>query len=94
MTDYIAALISAAALMVAGIAMIARAVAPNGRHRSPFRQPPLLQRPVDALERTSALCSTEGRVTSHARVRITGQFVCIDCRNPSRDPASYEEAAS
>lgn len=94
MTEYIAALASAAVITGAGIAMILRAIAPHGRHRSPFRQPPLLLRPIDALERTSALCSTEGRVTSHARVRITGQFVCIDCRNPSPDPASYEEASS
>jgi hypothetical protein len=91
--SYIAALISAAALMVGGIAMVHRALVGHGRHRSPFRQPPLLLRPIDALEKTSALCSTEGRVTLHARVRITGQFVCMDCRNPSRDPASYEGAS-
>jgi hypothetical protein len=94
MTDYIAALASAAVLVAAGIAMIARAVAPHGRHRSPFRQPPLLQRPIDALDTVAALCSTEGRVTRHARVQITRQFMCLDCHNPSRDPASYEEASS
>jgi hypothetical protein len=93
-TDYIAALTSAAVLMASGIAMIARAVAPHGRHRSPFRQPPLLQRPVDALDRVSALCSTEGRVTPHVRTSITRQFLCLDCHQPSRDPRSYEEATS
>ncbi|WP_060886209.1 hypothetical protein [Streptomyces caniscabiei] len=80
------ALLAAAALMVGGSAIMLRP-APRGRH---CRRRVLLARPVDALEKTSALCSTEGRVTSHARVRITGQFVCIDCRNPSPDPASYE----
>lgn len=85
------ALIAAAALMVGGSAILLRPE-PHGRHSR--RRRVLLARPVDALERTSALCSTEGRVTSHARVRITGQFVCIDCRNPSPDPASYEEASS
>lgn len=83
------ALLAAAALMVGGSAILLRPEPTRGRH---CRRRVLLARPVDALEKTSALCSTEGRVTPHARVRITGQFVCIDCRNPSPDPASYEEA--
>lgn len=90
MTEYIAALVSAAALMVGGIAMVHRALAGHGRHRSPFRQPPMLSRPVDALDRVAALCSAEGQVTQHARMSITGQFICIDCHQPSADPASYE----
>ncbi|MFM9777057.1 hypothetical protein [Streptomyces scabiei] len=85
------ALIAAAALMVGGSAIMLRPEPTRGRH---CRRRVLLARPVDALERTSALCSTEGRVTSHARVRITGQFICLDCHQPSADPASYEEASS
>lgn len=94
MTEYIAALASAAVVTGAGIAMMLRAIAPHGRHRSPFRQPPLLLRPIDALERTAALCSTEGRVTPHVRTSITRQFLCLDCHQPSRDPATFEEATS
>ncbi|NUS86351.1 MAG: hypothetical protein HOY75_27420 [Streptomyces sp.] len=85
------ALIAAAALMVGGSAILLRPEPTRGRH---CRRRVLLARPVDALERTSALCSTEGRVTPHARVRITGQFICLDCHQPSPDPASYEEATS
>jgi hypothetical protein len=90
MTDYITALVGAAALMIGGSMVMLRPATTRGQHRSPFRQPPLLQRPIDALDTVAALCSTEGRVTRHARVQITRQFMCLDCHNPSRDPASYE----
>ncbi|UJV43838.1 hypothetical protein [Streptomyces sp. AMCC400023] len=89
--SFYAALIAAAALTVAGSAILLRPETTRGRH---CRRPALLARPVDALDRVAALCSTEGRVTQHARMSITGQFICISCHNPSRDPASYEEASS
>jgi len=90
MTDYIAALIGAAALMVGGSMVMLRPSTARGQHRRSV----LLGRPVDALDRVAALCSVEGRVTMHTRVRITKQFICLDCHNPSRDPASFEEASS
>nr|WP_119589803.1 hypothetical protein [Streptomyces scabiei] len=93
MTDFIASLIAASALMVGGSAILLRPETARGRHRHHRRRPTLLARPIDALKRTSALCTTEGRVTQHAWMSITGQFICLDCHQPSADPASYEEAS-
>lgn len=85
------ALIAAAALMVGGSAIMLRPEPTRGRH---CRRRVLLARPVDALVKTSALCTTEGRVTLHAWMSVMRQFICLDCHQPSPDPASYEEAAS
>jgi hypothetical protein len=87
--SFYAALVAAAALMVAGSAILLRPETTRGQHR---RRPTLLARPIEALNRVAALCSTEGRVTLHARTSITKQFICTVCHQPSPDPASYEEA--
>lgn len=61
------------------------------RHR---RTGPPLPPPVEALEKTAALCRAEGRVTVHARTHITRQLICLDCRNTTSDPLNTREEAT
>lgn len=86
-SGYEAALGGAVAAIGVGAVLIARAwPTPTGRHRSGRPVPP----PVEAMERAVAWCSTEHRVTEHFRTRVTQQFICFDCRQPSTDPRVYE----
>ncbi|NUS56177.1 MAG: hypothetical protein HOV66_15160 [Streptomycetaceae bacterium] len=63
---------------------------PSGRHRAPTLV--LLRCPTSALDTEAAFCRAEGRVTVHARTRITKQFVCTECRSSNPDPIANDEA--
>lgn len=91
MSAFITAMTGAATAVGLGTVGFARAwPLSTGRHRArqPQPQPQPLVRPIEALDKTAALCATERRVTLHARTHITRQFICMDCRNPSPDPTA------
>jgi hypothetical protein len=89
MSQFAAALAGAITALGVGSIAVARAwPRPTGRRRAGAPLPP----PVEALEKTAALCAAEGRVTVHARTRVTRELICLDCRNTSPDaPAPSRE---
>ncbi|MFH9403309.1 hypothetical protein ACH4JS_26690 [Streptomyces sp. NPDC017638] len=50
---------------------------------------PLIQS-VEALEMLAARCAMEGRITVHARTRVTRELICLDCRNFSSNPLIHD----
>lgn len=90
MSAFITAMAGSITALGVGAVAVARSWPQGtGRHRARQTMPPS----VEALEKTAALCSTERRVTVHARTRITRQLICLDCRNPSTDPLAIETPA-
>jgi hypothetical protein len=48
--------------------------------------PAPLLRPIEALDTRETWCQVEQRTTLHARLRLGGQLLCMDCRNPNTPP--------
>ncbi|NEY33042.1 hypothetical protein GTU99_12715 [Streptomyces sp. PRKS01-65] len=94
MSQFAAALAGAVTAVGVGAVAIARSwPGASGRHRAARLASPALPA-TEALEKTAALCATEGRVTVHARLRVTRDLLCMDCRNTTPDPLPSREEAT
>lgn len=93
MTGFLTAMAGVLTAIGVGAVMIGRNwPGPHGRHAR--RPAPSAPPAVEALDKTAALCATEGRVTVHARLHVARQLICLDCRNPSPDPLALGEPST
>lgn len=79
MSAFAAALAGAITAIGVGSVTVAR----NWPGHADTPAPAPLLRPIEALDTRETWCQIEQRTTLHARLRLSGQLLCMDCRNPN-----------